>query len=302
MIFAESLAKGTRAQYGSAFNLFQVYCNGRGVDAFNIPVALGVEYLTTLYKGGKSYSNINTARSAISQYANITDGDGVKDFGKHPLVTGFMKGVFKLRPALPRYQSTWDVGAVLDNLSKIDNDTATFKQLSLKCATLLALTSGQRVQTLAALSVDKIHHKTDGIVLTVDTLLKTSRPGFHSSVELCRFVENDSICPVKCIMTYTERTSAIRECNQLFISVQKPHGPVSSQTISRWICSVLHEAGVPNCFKAHSVRSAATSKAVARTDINIILRAAGWSSRRTFDKFYNKPLHSAEAFSTAVLS
>ena len=56
---------------------------------------------------------------------------------------------------------------MLDNLSKIDNDTATFKQLSSKCATYaLALTSGQQVQTLAALSVDKIHHKNDGSVLT----------------------------------------------------------------------------------------------------------------------------------------
>ena len=55
---------------------------------------------------------------------------------------------------------------MLDNLSKIDNDTATFKQLSSKCATSLALTSGQQVQTHAALSVDKIHHKNDGIVLT----------------------------------------------------------------------------------------------------------------------------------------
>ena len=49
----------------------------------------------------------------------------------------------------------------------------------------------------------------------------------------------------------------------------------------------IHEAGVPNRFKAYSVRSAATSK------------AAGLSSCRTLDKFYNKPLHCAEATSTA---
>jgi hypothetical protein len=158
-------------------------------------------------KGGKSYSNINTVRSAISQYANIAEGDGVKYFGKRPLVTGFMKGVFKLSPALPRYQSTWDVGAVLASLEKIDNDTAVIKQLTLKCATLLALTSGQRVQTLAALTVDNVCHKTDRVVLTIDTLLKTSRPGFHPSIELCRFVENDSICPIKCLEAYIRRTS-----------------------------------------------------------------------------------------------
>ena len=49
----------------------------------------------------------------------------------------------------------------------------------------------------------------------------------------------------------------------------------------------IHVAGVPNRFKAYSVCSAATSKAV------------GLSSCRTFDKFYNKLLHCAEATITA---
>ena len=38
------------------------------------------------------------------------------NLGTHPLVRRFMKGVFILRPALPRYNVTWDVNIVLNYL------------------------------------------------------------------------------------------------------------------------------------------------------------------------------------------
>ncbi|ESP01853.1 hypothetical protein LOTGIDRAFT_99731, partial [Lottia gigantea] len=39
--------------------------------------------------------------------------------GKHPLICRFLKGVFELRPSLPRYTHTWDVDIVLRYLSSL---------------------------------------------------------------------------------------------------------------------------------------------------------------------------------------
>jgi len=63
----------------------------------------GLEFLTSLYRQGLGYSAINTARSVLS--AIITLGDKTT-FGEHPLVTCFMKGIFELKPSLPRYTVT----------------------------------------------------------------------------------------------------------------------------------------------------------------------------------------------------
>jgi hypothetical protein len=67
----------------------------------------------------------------------------------------------------------------------------------------------------------------------------------------------------------------------------------------------MTNAGVDaQTFKPHSTRAAATSKAkAASVPIQDILNKAGWSSSRTFDKFYHKHIVSNEqTFATAVLS
>ena len=63
--------------------------------------------------------------------------------GKHPLVTRFMKGVFQLRPALPRYTETWNVGVVIKYLSNmVPTPELTMENPTKKLTMLLALLSG----------------------------------------------------------------------------------------------------------------------------------------------------------------
>ena len=47
----------------------------------------------TLHSQGLSYSSINTARSALSSILKL---DNCDNFGTHPLVTRFMKGIYEL--------------------------------------------------------------------------------------------------------------------------------------------------------------------------------------------------------------
>lgn len=51
------------------------------------------------------------------------------------------------------------------------------KQLTLKTVMLLAVLSGQRVQTLAVLSTTNISLTNDSVQYYIDKLLKQSRPG-----------------------------------------------------------------------------------------------------------------------------
>lgn len=213
-----------------------------------------------------------------------------------------MRGVFKLRPAFPRYQVTWDVQVVLDKVKLIDNHSTSLKALTQKCVMLLALCSGQRVQTLAALDIDNIDKTAQKFVLNISKVLKTTRPGNHVNVELFRFSENSNICPVACLEVYLDRTASLRgHHTALFISYFKPHKPVCSQTLSRWICITLKDCGVSDSFTAHSTRAASTSKAFTRTDINTVIKSAGWTGYTTFGRFYNKPISSNTSFTHAVL-
>ena len=69
-----------------------------------------------------------------------------RDIGAEPLQRRFMKGIFNLKPSLSRYGNTWDVQVVIDYLDSLNTTELSLRLLSVKLATLLALTTGQRCQ------------------------------------------------------------------------------------------------------------------------------------------------------------
>ena len=63
-----------------------------------------------------------------------------------------------------------------------------------------------------------------------------------------------------------------------------------SSTISGWLENVQKKAGIDiSTFKAHSTRSACTSKVdLSGAPIEEILKRGCWSKKSTWQKFYNK--------------
>ena len=62
--------------------------------------------------------------------------------GSHPIVSRFMKGIFHLRMATPKYLVTWDVSVVLGYLKTFSpKNSLSLKQSTLKLAMLMALIS-----------------------------------------------------------------------------------------------------------------------------------------------------------------
>ena len=74
---------------------------------------------------------------------------------------------------------------------------------------------------------------------------------------MCAYPPDRRLCPVF-VLKYLNRTEAIRGNKKcLFISYVKPYGPVSKDSKSRWLKSVMILAGVDcSVYKPHSIRSA----------------------------------------------
>ncbi len=216
-----------------------------------------------------------------------------------PLATKYLQGVFATRPALPRYNRIWDVSLVLKYIKSLgENENLTLQNLTLKTTMLLALVSGQRCQTLHALNVQNMALDDNMCTFRIAELLKTTRPGRHlGHVELKAYNDDSCLCVVTALQQYMVVTTPLRNGNnQLLLSYQKPHKPVSTETIGKWIKKVLSQAGINiEFFGAHSTRAASTSAAkAANVPISIIMDAAGWSTSRTFSKFYDKPIATEE--------
>ena len=92
---------------------------------------------------------------------------------------------------------------------------------------------------------------------------------------------------------------------QLLISYHRPHKPVKSCTIARWIKSFLGSVGIDSSiFKGHSTRSASmasTSKARAGgVSLEEVLKMADWAGPSSFLRFYYRPSFSDD-FARTVL-
>ncbi|XP_078663937.1 LOW QUALITY PROTEIN: uncharacterized protein LOC144907036 [Branchiostoma floridae x Branchiostoma belcheri] len=297
--------ESTSRQYQSAWAQWASWCDRREIDPVCGSIESVVEYLEWMFRQNYSYMSIGVARSAISSVHLPVDHCNV---GSHPLVSKLMRGVFHKRPPCPRYVSTWDVSRVLEYLLHCcPANSLSLKQLSHKLVTLAALVSADRGQTLAALDL-RFMKNVETVFWTIPTLLKTSRPG--KPARRCfwaAFPQDRRLCAFTYLKEYLRRTSSLRKEGggeqKLFISYRRPHRPVGSATLARWVKSVLGTAGVDTAtFSAHSTRGASTSAAAAAgVSLHSIMKAADWSRESTFLKYYRRD-NNQHTFGQAVLS
>ena len=193
---------------------------------------------------------------------------------------------------MPRYNYIWDVNIVLDYLKLLSPcSDIPLSHLTYKVLMLIALASSQRVQTLREIKIENIEFYDNMAVIPIYSLLKcTSVTKRKCSLLLKAYNDDPNLCVMTHIQEYLNRTIHLRKDSQLFISFAKPHNPVTTETISRWLRQVLEEAGIDSkVFKGHSTRAASCSNAKKYdTPIEEILKNAGWSNCETFHKFYDK--------------
>ena len=136
----------------------------------------------------------------------------------------------------------------------------------------------------------------DEIKFVIGTRTKTSRPGKKPlEVSIPSLPTNLSLCPKQRLLHYIHCTQDLRKSgeqteSQLFISHVKPHKPVSSSTLGRWIKTAMTDSGIDtSIFKPHRVRGACTS-ALYQRDASLaeIMKMADWSSERTFNRLYKR--------------
>ena len=260
-----------------------------------------LSFLTLWYEKGLSYSSLNTFRSAVSILS-------VDKIGEDLMISRFFKGLDKLRPARPKYAFIWDVSIVLSHLRNLHPlEDLSYQDLSEKAIILLALSTGHRAQTLASIKLPNIKCTSNGIEIRIPDRIKTSAHGrFQPLLVLPKYNADVRICTATVVIRYLDVTKAIRNnADKLFLAIKSPHKPVDSQTVSRWIKSVLCKSGIDtSIFSAHSVRHASTSTAFKKgISIDVIRRTAGWTSgSKTFATFYNRPVQlNDECFALAVL-
>ena len=146
-----------------------------------------------LHEKGLKYSTLNTARSAISAVVLPSNNHTI---GTHPLVSRFIRGIYKCNPPTPRYQTTWNVQTVLTYLSSRDSvEKLDLKSLTLKLLMLIALLSAQRGQSIHMLDTACMKVTVSSYEFSLTEHVKQSRPNFKTpSVKYLRHTPSTKLC------------------------------------------------------------------------------------------------------------
>ena len=206
-IIMQSWRPTTAKQYGSYLKRWMLFCDKKQIDQLNPSIGEILSFLTQLQDDGLGYSAINTAKSMLSTMFRIIHS---RDIGNEILVKRFMIGVFHLKPSLLKTAFTWDVKVVLKFLNTMENHELNLRMLSVKLAVLIALTTGQRCQTLKDLTIRNIELNCEYMKIRIGELLKQSRPRKHlSEIYIEKFKANPNVCVLNVLIVYLKKTEQL---------------------------------------------------------------------------------------------
>ena len=308
--------KSTTELYQAKWAQFCNWSRSQSLNPLKATVPVIVDFLLFLREEKKlSSSAIKGYRSAL---APVFLHRGL-DISSSPEISALLKNfdqeIVKTIAPTPK----WDLNLVLQNLTRQPYEpisSCSLKALTHKTVFLLALASAKRVSELHGLSyvVSWSQDKSSATLrLCPEFIAKTQIPGDPSTSydpitipALTKLVNKEDdeylLCPLRALRTYLSKTSAARPtCTRLLMSTTSTvnHKPVSKNTISFWIRSVIKDAyrEIPQSdlqlwkVSAHEVRAIATSLLFKQnTSVREVMNAASWRARSTFVAFYLRDL------------
>lgn len=313
----EARAPSTRRLYAQKWSIFSDWCTTKDLNPNTCEVEHILSFLQEMLDSGRAPSTLKVYVAAITANHALIAGRTV---GKHDLIIKFLRGARRLNPPRPNTVPSWDLSTVLKALRGPPFEPleqADLRALSFKTALLLALASVKRVGDLHAFSIDpsclEFGPNDSKVILRpragyIPKVLTT--PFRVQVVSLLALPTADgeqtpnTLCPVRALRIYTDRSASYRKSDQLFVSfAQHSLGmPLTKQRLSKWIVEAIALAYAslnehcPVGLKAHSTRGMASSWAWS-TGISIvdICNAAGWSSPSTFVRFYSLDVPALQA-------
>ena len=302
--------RSTRSVYEAKWTIFTKWCiSNQG------PVNSVADLLMYLFEERNLQpSTIDGYRSTIADKL----GNSTLNISKDENLTRLLDSFHRDRPKGRRGIPSWNLSLVLHQLTKAPFEPikeASLKHLTFKTVFLLALGSGKRRSEIHAWQSKNIRHQSDWSKVSLypspsflsknqltkegpDSVAPVVIPALAPTLD--RSLKSDrSLCPVRALRYYLDRTSDLRQNKELvFVSFKKGFDKdISPATISSWIkqsvilCYELsdQEAQTLHQVKAHDVRAFAASKAFqSGVSLEQILSACHWKSQNTFTQFYLK--------------
>ncbi|KAG1050452.1 hypothetical protein G6F43_007274 [Rhizopus delemar] len=303
---AKSIRKSTEKAYDNGWKHWQEWCFQQDPQ-INPTAYNSANVLHFLVDNNKFSSNhLNTLRSSIASVFRVLHPEEIP-LANQSIIQAFFatkrRSEIKI-PSTPQLE-TWNIDKMTDFLVSTwaDSSSLTLYDLQLKTVALLCLATMSRPRSdIGRLQFQYIIFKFEGSNNSIPTGVKIHfREPKENQVKTTRLglLQDTRICPVSTLYQFISKSNDLRAnlptYHTLFLAhIEKPEqvAYIRPSTMSSWVKSIMERSGIDTTiYKAHSIRSASSTKAVEKGhSIQAVKEHAGWSlNSNTFERFYYKP-------------
>ena len=283
---AQKLAEATKSQntktaYKSDWRQFELWCDGLGHGPLPCTPEIVALYVVHMNNIKRRPSTIARALTAINQAHLLAGFDSPVD----PRVREIFKGVKRERGTAQAKAAPITVEHLKRLVKCCDRDIIGVRD---KAVLLVGWTAALRRSSIAALDVEDLEERTDGLVITLRrSKADQEGEGFKVGVP---FVEREDLCPVRALRRWLE-IAEIKE-GAIFLRIgkggkgamfAKTYNRLSEKMISLIIKRMANRSGYDSSkFSGHSLRAGlATAAAQAGISERAIMHITGHTSERT---------------------
>ncbi|CDH61287.1 hypothetical protein RO3G_14881 [Lichtheimia corymbifera JMRC:FSU:9682] len=295
--------ESTTRQYNGKWRHWVKWCKAQQPPVH--PVHPDIIQVVEYFKVNREFkaSTLRQIHSAIASVFDLYNPQRAP-LAENMVVKKFFQAKRKTTLEVPRSQQpTWDPVLVIELLQSWGHSNQLdLTHLQKKTLMLLALGTFARPRNeLGNLRYEDVHICKDpdtGVITGAELLFRWHKTG-SAKKSFLGVIQDKELCPVTNLLLFIDKTLQLRQNlpshHTLFLKyLMHPAkvGSISEKTVAEWIKDMLKQAGVNTKeHTAHSVRSAASTKASARGVSNAHIKDHGhWSHHSdTFERYYLRP-------------
>ncbi|KAG1040619.1 hypothetical protein G6F43_012253 [Rhizopus delemar] len=290
-----STRPSTARIYDTAWVKYEEWCVHHKRDPTAYDTQQILEFLTNYTQF--QVSTLNGYRSALASVLSVLYPEACP-LAEHPEIVTFFRAKRRKTVKIPRLTEieTWDIEILVNyiNQSLVPTETLNLYMLQQKLALLLCLHTMLRPRSdIGRLQWrDVILKKHGEEVYGVAMHIRQPKEAQQKTIQLGWLPkEKKEMCVLRCLCRFLQETQEIRAnlpmdhtllLTYLQESSERPPTSIAPATVAAWVRHHMDAAGLPQDYSPHSIRAAASTKAVQQgVSIDQVKQHANWSQTST---------------------
>ncbi|CAB4407168.1 unnamed protein product [Rhizophagus irregularis] len=260
-----SLDQNSTRSISSNLRVWLRWCESRNLDPITCDLNSICEFFNDKLKDGKAANTIAGYCTAISEVHELVNGQSVES---HPDISRAILAVHRLNPPTIKQNDNLDISSSLEYILSLgDNDSMSFRQLTVKTAFLIALVTASRPSDIIRMDLTTLQATDNSYSFDCVAPKEYNIASAHSTATIKRrikrifigsYSDNLLLCPFLTLKVFLSKIehfrTTLKQKRSIFLITKQPYSLAAVDTIAGWIKSVIQISSPASTAKMFALR------------------------------------------------